>query len=97
MDLWDLEAIELDGPGMIEFRRGGTGCFKFIAVQASIDYRAAEDPGSRTEFTWEGFDEGDEISGRGWASLKDDGTLVGRMYFHMGDNSGFSAIRAGDE
>jgi hypothetical protein len=33
MDLWDRKAIELLGPGYIEFRKDGTGSFRFIAVE----------------------------------------------------------------
>ena len=32
-------------------------------------------------------------SGRGWATLNPDGTLVGHIYFHLGDDSGFRAER----
>lgn len=94
MELWDREAMDLVGPAMIEFARDGTGCFRFIAVDASLDYRASEQDGSsRVEFTWEGFDDGASVSGRGRAAIGDDGTLRGRIYFHMGDDSSFSAVR----
>lgn len=44
------------------------------------------------EFTWEGFDEGDELRVRGWAVLE--GTdLRGHLYFHMGDDYAFKAMR----
>jgi hypothetical protein len=45
------------------------------------------------EFTWEGSDEGDQVTGRGWAILAEDGTLNGRIFFHLGDDSGFHAVR----
>ena len=45
------------------------------------------------EFSWVGFDENDEASGRGWAVMLDDRTLSGRIYFHGGDDSGFRAAR----
>ena len=47
----------------------------------------------RLEFSWEGFDEGDSVSGRGWAILEGD-KLNGRIYFHMGDDSSFVAVRS---
>jgi hypothetical protein len=94
MELWDRDALDLAGQAMIEFAKDGTGSFNVIAVQAGLDYRVSDRDGpQRVEFTWEGFDEGDQVSGRGWASLEDDGTLRGRIYFHMGDDSGFSAVR----
>jgi hypothetical protein len=45
------------------------------------------------EFSWQGSDEGDEVSGRGWAALDADGTLGGHVYFHLGDDSAFRAER----
>ena len=44
----------------------------------------------RLEFSWEGEDEMDPVSGRGWAIIED-GQLQGRLYFHEGDASGFVA------
>jgi hypothetical protein len=34
---------------------------------------------------------------RGWAVLADDGSLQGLLYFHLGDDSGFRAVRVGQE
>jgi hypothetical protein len=45
------------------------------------------------EWTWDGNDEMDEASGRGWAVLQDDGTLKGKLFFHRGDSSGFTAAK----
>ena len=95
MDLWDLEDIDLVEPGFIEFGPDRTGHFGFIAVQGYMDCRSGptrED--ARVEFTWEGDDDGDRASGRGWAVLESDGSLRGRIYFHLGDDSGFRAVRA---
>jgi hypothetical protein len=30
---------------------------------------------------------------RGWAVLEDDGSLRGCIFFHLGDDSGFTAVR----
>jgi len=49
------------------------------------------------EFTWDGNDECDPASGRGWAKLEKDGSLKGRIYIHDGDDSGFKAIPFGEE
>ncbi|HTX55405.1 MAG TPA: hypothetical protein VMD08_18525 [Candidatus Baltobacteraceae bacterium] len=49
------------------------------------------------DFTWEGNDECDPASGRGWAKLLKDGSLAGHIYFHQGEDSGFKAIRMGEE
>ncbi len=93
MDLWNREAIDLVGPAFIRFNADGTGNFRFIAVDGYLDCRDAkrrEPP--RVDFTWEGEDEGDHASGRGWAQLETDGSLRGHISFHAGDDSGFRAI-----
>ncbi len=70
MDNWDQDAVDLSGPGFIEFSADGFGELGFIAVSGELDWRDA-DPGGRlaVEFSWQGSDEGDEASGRGWAAL----------------------------
>jgi hypothetical protein len=94
MELWDADAIDLVEPGFIEFRRDGTGRLGFIAVTGWLDCREdTRDGRAHLEFTWEGSDEGDQVSGRGWAALADDGTLHGRIFFHLGDDSSFHAVR----
>jgi hypothetical protein len=54
---------------------------------------AARDGRPGVEFSWEGNDECDPASGRGWAVLEEDGSLRGRVFFHQGDDSGFTAVR----
>ena len=93
MDLWDRDAIDLVGPAFIRFNADGTGDFRFIAVDGYLDCRDAkrrEPP--RVDFTWEGNDEGDHASGRGWAQLETAGSIRGHIFFHAGDDSGFRAI-----
>ncbi len=92
MDMWDRDAIDLVEPGFIEFDTDGTGQFGFIAVLGWMDWRRVERDGRTVvEFSWAGEDEGDQVSGRGWATLTDDATLEGHLFFHMGDDSGFRA------
>lgn len=95
MDLWDAEAIDLLGPGFIEFGGDRSGSFRFIAVEGWMDCHGGQRDGRPcVEFTWEGNDECDPASGRGWAVLEEDGSLRGHIYFHLGDDSGFRAVRA---
>jgi hypothetical protein len=63
----------------------------FGLIQGQIDFRI-EKVGviERLEFSWEGQDENNEALGRGWAIIKNN-FLVGRFYFHLGDNSAFKA------
>jgi hypothetical protein len=68
-------------PAFIEFAEdGSSGSFGFIAVQGEMDCREVERDGRPgVEFSWEGNDECDPASGRGWAVLEEDGSLCGRM------------------
>ena len=94
MELWDEEAVDLMGPALLEFGRDDTGQFRFIAVEGSMDCRHDQRDGRPpVEFSWDGYDDCDPAHGRGWARLADDGSLHGRIYFHMGDDSGFRAVR----
>jgi hypothetical protein len=38
--------------------------------------------GPGVKFTWEGSDDGNHASGRGIATLQDDASLRGHIYFH---------------
>jgi hypothetical protein len=92
MEMWDRDAIDLVEPGFVKFDKNRTGEFGFIAVRGWMDCRTVErDARAAVEFSWEGDDEGDQVSGRGWATLLDDGTIEGRLFFHLGDDSGFRA------
>ena len=89
MAQWDQDFIDLVVPGHITFRENHTGVFQFGAVHGDLDYRIAPShDAERLEFSWEGEDEMDPVSGRGWAIIKD-GQLQGGIYVHEGDDSGF--------
>lgn len=49
--------------------------------------------GGRTtvEFSWEQSDDNTHASGRGWTALGTAGRLVGHIFIHKGDDSGFVA------
>ena len=93
MELWDQGDIDLLGPAYIIFDpKKKSGRFRFIAVDGEMDCRFSErDEMPVVEFSWEGNDELDPASGRGWAVLEG-GALKGRIFFHQGDDSGFTAI-----
>ena len=94
MDNWDQEAVDLVQPGFIEFDDDGLGSLGFIVVTGELDCRDAERDGEPgVEFSWQGSDEGDDVSGRGWAALNPHGGLEGHIYIHLGDDSAFRAER----
>ena len=89
MDEWDEEARDLVEPAFIRFD-GEDGEMRFIAVVAWLDVRYGARGGSPiAEFSWEGVDEGDQRSGRGWVEVGTAGRLVGHFFFHNGDDFGF--------
>ena len=90
MEQRDKEFIDLPGEGHITFEKN-RGELQFGAVECELDCRIEKiGEQERIEFSFVGMDEGDEVSGRGWAVLDGD-RLRGRIYFHDGDESGFVA------
>lgn len=66
----------------------------FGCVEAHRDCRY-DDSLDRVDFTFEGFDEGTEVTGRGWAKIEGKGKqMVGQIVFHQSDESGFKARKA---
>ncbi len=97
-ELDPADDLDLVGPAFIELGKDGIGHFAFIAVEGWIDCRETPRGGrAGVEFSWEGGDDCDPASGRGWAALQEDGSLRGRIYFHLGDDSSFHAVRADDQ
>ena len=67
------------------------GNFEFGAIKAETDYSIEEFGNTeRAEFSFEGYDEYDPVSGRGWVIIEND-TLKGKIFFHAGDDSEFKA------
>jgi hypothetical protein len=65
-DIWDRDYLDLCGPAMITITDHGRGEITFGALQAGLDIEYSR---SSVGFTWEGFDEMDEVSGDGSAKL----------------------------
>ncbi len=89
MELWDRDFLDLVEPAYIRFDETG-GEFAFGCITGSFPYASGSDA---IAFDWGGADEMDEAHGEGWAELQDDGSLVGEIRFHNGDESGFTARR----
>ena len=93
MELWDRDYLDLEGPAYITFGQDRLGSFQFGAVQGGLDFRVTSDSGAaKVEFSWDGFNDSERSCGRGWAVL-DEVRLIGRLYFHNGDDSAFVAER----
>ncbi len=94
MDSWDADYFDMEITAYITIYKDLTGEFQFGLVQAQIDGKivSAESP-SRVAFTWSGFDKNDPIHGRGWLTATGN-QAEGRIFIHLGDESGFKAKRA---
>ena len=95
MEVWDADYFDMEAPAHITIRNDLTGQFQFGLVHGDIDVRSSEADGvARIEFSWSGADENDPVSGRGWMMVTGD-QAEGRFFIHLGDDSAFTALRAG--
>lgn len=93
MEMWDVDYYDMEVPAYLAIRDNLLGEFQFGLVQGSLDARVSVVDGlARVEFSWEGCDENDPASGRGWMVVKGD-QAEGRFFFHLGDDSSFTAVR----
>src|SRR5258707_5141274 len=92
MECWRADYIDLIVPGFIEFEDEDghlMGSFQFGAVVGWLDCRAGVRAGKQfVEWSWDGRNDSDAASGRGWAAIED-GKLVGRLFIHCTDDSAF--------
>jgi hypothetical protein len=91
MDNWpDQDYLDLVEPAHITFEGASDGEIVFGALKGWLDVRyGSRDGAACAEFSWEGHDETDQVCGRGWVALGTAGRLVGHIFIHNGDDSGF--------
>ena len=94
MDMWDKDYIDLVEEGYIEFDKNGCGEFQFGCVHSGLHSRKnkSEDK-NKIDFSFEGSDEGNDVSGRGWVQIINDKQIEGYIAFHDGEASSFKASR----
>ncbi len=89
-DLWDRDYLDLVDPAYLKIGNDGSAEIVFGVVTAGgpLEY-------SRTivSFRFNGFDEGDEVSGEVSAELQDDGSLEIELSFDNGDDAILTARR----
>jgi hypothetical protein len=83
-DIWIKLYFDLSGPAMITISDHGRGEITFGALGAGFDIEYGR---SLVGFTWEGFDEMDEVSGDGSDELLDDGAIEIEFVYHNGDEA----------
>ena len=92
MDQWDQEFVDAEIPGFLLFDSPKHGEFHFGHVSGTMDCEHTKRGGRpAVEWTFDGYDETNPICGRGWAVLEKGHTLVGQLFIHQGDSSGFTA------
>jgi hypothetical protein len=89
-DIWDRDYLDLCGPATMTIGANSRGEIAFGAMQASLELGCSP---SMVFFTWEGFDEMDEVSGDGNAELLDDGSIEITFACHNGDEAILKAKR----
>ena len=95
MDVWDKDFLDLVETAHLTFKGAADGKIAFGALKGFLDVRYGTRDGSAyAEFSWQGNDENDPASGRGWVVLGTAGRLVGHFYIHNGEASGFVCDRA---
>jgi uncharacterized protein YndB with AHSA1/START domain len=95
MDLWDEDYFNMEVQAFIRVEPNGAGDFQFGLVSGVLDGEVVKIGNlERFEFTWEGQDENDPAFGSGWLKLSGKDNLSGSIKFHLGDRSGFMAVRA---
>lgn len=95
MEMWDEDYFNMEVQAYIKINDDKTGEFQFGLVQGELDGRIVRNGKKKKfEFTFEGNDENDPISGRGWIILKSKDEIEGEFIFHLGDSSLFNAKMA---
>jgi hypothetical protein len=89
-DIWDRDHLDLCGPAMITITDHDHGEIAFGALQAGLDIEYSH---ASIGFTWQGFDEMDEVCGDGLAELLDDGSIEIEFAYHNGDEAVLKAKR----
>jgi hypothetical protein len=89
-DIWDRQYLDLCGPATIVIRANGHGEIAFGALQADLDIYYSR---ASVGFTWEVFDEMDEVSGDGSAELLNGGSIEIEFAYHNGDEAVLKAKR----
>ncbi len=90
-DTWDRDYLDLVAPAMMTIGDDGSGEIAFGAIQASLDIKYGRES---IRFSWEGWDEGDQVSGAGLAKLMGDGSIEIEFTIHRGDEAVLKAKRA---
>ena len=94
MEQWDEDYFNMEVQAYVRIGSNGIGDFQFGLVSGELDGEVIKSGNlERFEFTWNGQDENDPAFGSGWLKLSGIDKAKGRFKFHLGDSSGFLAVR----
>lgn len=92
-DRWDKAHLEMVGPAFVRFDGAGAE-MQFGCLEATLDCAWSR---TDVDFTFDGSDEGTEVSGDGWAEMDGPDAIAGEISFRHGDRAVFKARRSGPE
>ena len=93
MSNWDEDFYNMEVQAYLNIKSHSSGEFQFGLVSGQIDGEYVKYPdGNRFEFSWQGMDECEEVSGSGWLKIEND-IMEGNICFFQGDTSTFLAHR----
>lgn len=88
MGSWDEEYFDAESPAYVKIEKTLKGDFHFGYVQGDMDSKIVNrEDGQYLDFTFEGNNECDAVSGSGWIKLKENNHAEAEIKFHLGDES----------
>ena len=94
MEMWNADYFNREVQAYLRIGVNGIGSFQFGLVTGRLDGEVVKLwKTERFEFTWEGQDEMDPVSGSGWLKMSTPDRVAGRLKIHLGDSSTFVAVR----
>jgi hypothetical protein len=98
MEMWDADYFNMEVQAYLRIGANGIGSFQFGLVSGGLDGEVVKlGKTERFEFTWEGQDEMDPVSGSGWLKMSTPDRVEGRLKIYLGDGSTFVAVRERSE
>ena len=98
MEMWDADYFNMEVQAYLRIGANGIGSFQFGLVSGGLDGEVVKlGKTERFEFTWEGQDEMDPVTGSGWLKMSTPNRVEGRLKIHLEDGSTFIAVREKSE
>ncbi len=96
MKQWSQDMVDIVGEGYFSFDADDQGQFGFCEIEGHMDV-VVNTRTPELEFSWEGSDGNDNVSGRGKVEFPTPFEGEGVFYIHNGDSSTFNIKRMEQE